>query len=417
MRVLHLSTTDIRGGAARGAYWLHKALPETGIDSHMLVGRKYSNDDCIHQLNGTMAWASEWLRGALDQLPLRYYRKTDDSFWTVGWVPRHLRQAIKVHKPDLIHLHWTGAGFLPIKSLRRLNYPIVWTLRDMWAFTGGCHYTAGCTRYQKCCGECPQLNSENFNDLSRHVWRSKKDQWKDVDLCLVPISRWLAGCAQESQLFAETPIRVIPNGVDTKTFYPVPRDEARAAWGLDPTKRYILFGALGALQDERKGYKQLVDAIGHLGSIHDTSRTELLVFGDLEQDAVSSFDIKARHLGHIDDDEKLVQLYAAADIMVVPSLQEAFGKTLIEAMACGTGVVAFASGGPADIVIDRETGFLARPFDPKDLAAGIAWSLASPERTAEIGRQARLRAEQEFDITVVARCYRDLYRSILKKTV
>ena len=147
MRILHLSTSDIRGGAARGTYWLHQALRDRGVDSLMLVGRKFSQDGSVSTVGGPLARVSERVRDAMDLLPLRRYDKTDESFWTVGWVPRRIRRVVESLRPDIIHLHWTGGGFLPISALRSLGRPLVWTLRDMWAFTGGCHYSAGCDRY------------------------------------------------------------------------------------------------------------------------------------------------------------------------------------------------------------------------------------------------------------------------------
>jgi len=415
MRILHFSTSDIKGGAARGSYWLHRSLCEQGIDSVMLVARKYSDDDRVIPLNGKTARFVERARDALDPLPLRRYEKTNDSFWTVGWVPRRLAGAVEALKPDLVHLHWMGGGFVPTAALKDIPAPLVWTLRDMWAFTGGCHYTAGCAGYRWRCGECPQLRSTQERDLSRKVWEHKLRSWEGLDLWLVPISTWLDECVQESPLLHGVPSRVIPNGVDDKRFRPFPKDEARAAWGLAPDRQYILFGAVGALKDERKGFPQLADAARDLAASCWTTRAEMLVFGDLEPETSPDLGLKTHFLGHIDDDKRLAQLYAAADVMVVPSLQEAFGKTLIEAMACGTPVVAFDSGGPVDIVEHRETGYLAQSFDANSLARGIAWCLDVPGRAEQMGRKARKCVEQKFDMSVVADQYRDLYSSILER--
>lgn len=415
MRILHISASDTRGGAARGSYWLHQALCEAGVDSLMLVGRKYSDDERVIPLAGAAARVHEWVRDSLDQLPLSGYTKTEASFWTVGWVPRGLARAVKALRPDIVHLHWIGGGFMPIKALTGLTTPVVWTLRDMWAFTGGCHYTAGCTGYRTRCGRCPQLGSTRENDLSRMVWRHKSKAWADLDLWLVPVSNWLAECAKQSSLFADVPVQVIPNGVDSRRFRPVPPAEARAAWGLAPDKHYILFGAIGALSDERKGFGQLVEATDVLAGSRRPTQTELLVFGDIAPDMSPPMGLKTHFLGHIDDDAQLARLYAGSDVMVAPSLQEAFGKTVVESMSCGTPVVAFNSGGPQDIVEHQENGYLARPFEAADLANGINWCLDSPGRTEELGRRARHQVKEKFDMGVVVKRYRDLYESILAR--
>lgn len=410
MRVLHLGTTDIRGGAARGAYWLHQALGEKDVESMMLVGRKYSEDGSVTAASGALSPLVERLRDGLDPLPLKRYAKTDESFWTVGWLPRDLHRQVDALDPDIVHLHWTGAGFLPVDALAKLGRPLVWTLRDMWAITGGCHYSGACRRYEVSCGFCPQLRSDKERDISRVMWQRKRRAWRNLDLTLVPISTWLADCVRRSRFLPDCPIEVIPNGIDTQVFHPVPKAEAHAAWGLTGDRRYILFGALGALQDQRKGYDEFVQALRHMARDCWSTRAEILVFGDVKPESAGELALPARFLGHIDDDRRLAQLYAAADVMVVPSLQEAFGKTVAEAMACGTPVASFGGTGPADIVTHKRSGYLARRGDPRDLAAGIAWCLGIPERTEALGHEARARAEREYDIHAIAGRYADLYR-------
>lgn len=414
MKILHLNTTDTLGGAARGAYWLHQALARQGIDTSMLVNRKYGDSDSVVALEEPFSKLARWMRAELDQLPLRFYRPTGESYWTVGWFPHHIEQAVERLDPDIVHLHWTGGGFLSVESLARLNRPLVWTLRDMWAFTGGCHYTAGCERYKEACGHCPQLRSTRANDLSRWTWRRKKKGWEDLDLWLVPISTWLARCGRSSELFHDKPMEVIPNGVDATRFSPLGRDEARQAWGFAPDRAYILYGAFEAANDPRKGMPQMAAALREIAAQGWGERAEVAVFGGPTEADMPDLGMKARFLGPIGDDRKLASLYSAADVMVVPSLQEAFGKTVIEAMACGTGVVAFDSGGPVDIIEHGRTGYLAKSFDPEDLARGIIWCLEKTGRAADLGARAREAVEAQFDIAVVARRYRNLYERILE---
>jgi hypothetical protein len=106
-----------------------------------------------------------------------------------------------VQEADIIHLHWINFGFLSLKSLNKLfalNKPIVWTLHDMWAFTGGCHYSGECDRYTQSCGHCPQLKSQQDWDISRWVWWRKAKAWKNLNLTIVTPSQWLADCARNS---------------------------------------------------------------------------------------------------------------------------------------------------------------------------------------------------------------------------
>jgi glycosyltransferase involved in cell wall biosynthesis len=415
MRILHLSTTDIDGGAARGSYWLHEALKEQGVDSSMMVARKHSEDDTIIALPSPVARFTARVRGRLDELPLRQYHKTDESFWSVNWMPAQLGHLVHQVSPDILHLHWVGAGFMPVSALKQFDCPVVWTLRDMWGFTGGCHYTAGCERYRQACGACPQLRSHEEDDLSRSIWQSKRKHWRNLDLSIVPISGWLGDCARESPLFANYPIEVIPNGLDIELFRPKDKLQARAAWNLPPDKRIIIYGAVKATQDRRKGFPELLTALGELGQTVAANNLLLVVFGDLKPGDVPDVGIETRYVGYINDDEHLSQLYSAADVAVMPSLQEAFGKTLIEAMACHTPVIAFASGGPLDIVEHCVDGYLARPHCPADLARGIVWCLDEIANGNDLGARARTKVETEFDISVVAHRYRKLYERILAR--
>jgi glycosyltransferase involved in cell wall biosynthesis len=413
MKILHLSTFDADSGAARGSLWLHHALRRRGVDSTMLVGRQHRPDSTIRPLPGKVAQLAARLRMRFDALPLRRYDKTDDSFWTIGWMPSRIGRMVADFAPDIVHLHWVGAGFLPIRAMAQFPCPVVWTLRDMWPMTGGCHYTAGCERYRQACGTCPQLRSEDEEDLSRTVWRSKRRHWRNLDLHLVPISRWLGDCVRASPLLRDYPLDVIPNGLDIGLFTPVGKAAGRAAWQLPADRPVIVYGAVNATTDPRKGFAELQAALKILGRDQGDRRPLLVVFGDLQPGDIPDCGVEIRYVGYIRDNTRLSQLYAAGDVAVMPSLQEAFGKTLIEAMACATPVVAFGGGGPDDIIDHRADGYLARPFEPADLAAGIAWSLATVAAGADLGQRARAKVAAAFDIDVVAARYQALYRRIL----
>ena len=330
-------------------------------------------------------------------------------------MPHPIKHYIDRIAPDIVHLHWIGNGFLPISALSQLNCPIVWTLRDMWSFTGGCHYTAGCDRYRLGCGACPQLRSDDPCDLSARFWRRKQRTWHGLDLWLVPISSWLADCARASTLFDDHPIEVIPNGVDTRRFRAYDAAEARAHWDLPQDRRLILFGGIDPMRDPRKGFAALVEALKHLAAQGWSERAMLVVFGAKPEGTPPDCGLPTRFVGHISDDDDLARLCAAADVMAAPSLQEAFGKTLIEAMACATPVVAFNTGGPVDIVSHREDGYLALPGDTVDFANGLAWCLDAKERRVTLAERARSSAETQFDIAAVAARYCALYDRILAR--
>ncbi len=417
MRVLHLSPTDTEGGAARGVYQLHCGLRTAGIDSRMLVQRKFSDDPSVvtRQFDGRLSNA---LYERLDRLPLKLYDWTHQNWWTVGWLPFDLRRAVDRLKPDIVQFHWIGHGAAPIRTMRRLHdYPIVWTLRDMWPLTGGCHYSGDCEKFLAGCGACPQLGSPRSFDISRWQWQRKQRAWHDVSIDYVGLSNWIADYARHSPLTAGNRVSVIPNGIDLERFSPGDQAAARAAWDLPQDRRIVLFGALFGtffgVTERRKGFEYLREALQMLAAQGWADGAMAVVFGAEDGDLDVGLDV--RYVGRVRDDGSLASLYAAADVMVVPSLQENFGKTAAEALACGTPVAAFANSGLLDIVDHRQNGYLAQTCSAEDLARGIAWCISEVIRDDRLRRQARRKAVEAFDIRSVVERYISLYEGILER--
>jgi len=233
---------------------------------------------------------------------------------------------------------------------------------------------------------------------------------------IVTPSRWLASCVEQSGLMGDWPVTVIPNPIDMAAWKPTDKRLARQTLNLPPEAPILLFGALGGDEDPRKGFDLLRDALQHLrGRIDgpELNGLELIVFGQLAPTQETSLGFPVRHTGYLRDDEKLRLLYSAADAVAVPSRLEAFGQTASEAHACGTPVVAFNTGGLADIVAHRQTGYLAQPFNVQDLAAGIEWVLGAKASDPGLGIAARERACLLWDSPVVARHYAELYARVM----
>ncbi len=415
MKVLHLSTFDTIGGAARAAYRVHEGLRAVGADSWMLVKKKASDDS---QVVGPKTVLGKWtgrVRAEIDELALRPYPNVNRSTFDAQAVPDGLLPQINRINPDIVNLHWILNSFLRVETLARVKRPLVWTLMDMWSFTGGCHYTQECEKYTQTCGSCPQLGSTHELDLSRQVWQRKAQAWPDLDLTLVAPTHWLADCARASALFKHRRIEVIPFGLDTNSFRPVDQQDARAALKLPPHKQLILFGAISATIDQRKGFHLLQPALQQLAQSSLGQQAEVVVFGSSAPDEPVDLGFKAHYLGHLDN-AGLTLAYSAADVFVAPSLQEAFGQTASEAMACSTPVIAFKGTGLADIVDHQHNGYLATPFEVDDLAKGIAWVLADPERHHGLQLAARQKAEQEYALDLQAQRYLSLYEDLLAQS-
>jgi len=203
MKILIVNTSDIQGGAARAAYRLHKSLLKLGIDSHMFVLNKSSDDYTIIAETNKVKKMLNRLRPFFDSLPVRFYKEKTKTLFSPSWFGfNNIADKINEMDPDVVHLHWITGGMLRIEDITKIKAPIVWSLHDNWAFTGGCHIKWECEKYKDSCGACPILGSNKEYDLSRSIWRRKQKVFsKLTNMTVVGLSRWIEGCAKESSLF------------------------------------------------------------------------------------------------------------------------------------------------------------------------------------------------------------------------
>lgn len=415
MKVLHLNQRD-DGGAGRAMLRLHQGLRMAGIDSAAHVQVKSTSEAGVSSPRSTLGKLSAKLKLSehLDNLPLRLYPERDDRHFSPQWCPDSLASVIEAANPDIVHLHWVGGGFLRLESLKKIKRPIVWTMHDMWTFTGGCHYNDGCENYRNACGTCPALKSQRQGDLSRWVWQRKNRAWKNLDLSIVAPSNWMAGCVRESSLLKNCRTEVIHNGLDTNAFKPIDRATARHLMNLPQDKQLLLFGAANPL-DTRKGIHLLLQALHRLHHNGSASQIELLVFGGTAANPIPDVDFRVNYLGRLTDDVSLALAYAAADVFVAPSLADNLPNTLVEALACGTPGVAFNIGGIPDIIDHQHNGYLATAFEPESLAHGIEWTLDATARDGQLRTNAHQKAEKTFGLAAQAQSHIALYDEILAK--
>jgi len=413
MKVLIVNTSDIQGGAARAAYRLHQSLQKIEIDSKMLVQKKTSVDPAVISPDTKSRRLEAVLRPQFDKLTVNRYRNKTRTLFSPAWVPfSNVAERINNIKPDVVHLHWIAGGMLRIEELEKIKAPIVWSLHDMWAFTGGCHYDEDCGKFVAHCGKCPVLGSIKTSDLSYKIFNRKlKTYAKIKNLSVVGLSRWLAESAEQSLLFKNKHVVNLPNPIDTNVFKPLDKDIAREMLGIPEGKKIILFGAMSATSDPRKGFVELSSALKLL----DMKGVELAVFGSNKPEAALNFNFPVCYLGRFHDDLSLSILYSAADVMVVPSLQENLSNVIMESLACGTPVVAFNIGGNPDMIDHWQNGYLAKPYDPADLACGINYVLEYP--TPEVLRNNAVQKVQEcFEAEKVALQYCRLYEEVIKNS-
>lgn len=418
LRVVHVNFTEGRGGAAIAAKRLHTGLLAADVDSHMLVYKKDTTDSRVHPIR--LSRPERILRRAtirFERPSRRAYPAFKGVQWSAGRVATPVLRHVQTLSPQLVHLHWVGDGMLSTGAIRQLaDYQLIWTLHDMWMFTGGCHYSDGCTRFHDTCGQCPLLGSAHDTDLSRDTWEAKQRHWQNVPLTIVAPSNWLAQQMRASGLMNQTGgrmrVEVIPNGLDLSRFRPYDRGFARDVLGLPSEKRLILFGAQH-LNDPRKGFQHLSAALRLL--TERGSEIDVVTFGDRSVE-LNIPGLRVHPLGVISDERVLALAYAAADLFVLPSTEDNLPNTVMEALACGLPCVAFNVGGLPDMITHMENGYLARAFEADDLTNGITWVLEDHERHSQLRARARVSAEMKYDLSHVTTRYHTLYDELLSES-
>lgn len=415
-RLTHICGSHVNGGAARASYRIHRALVDENVASLFRCLDHSSADDSV--LCGP-AEHSESLsalirnRLLIKAASLSHGRVSgrDFGYSSLAWPDTGLSREVCVRKADLIHLHWIGKRLLSIEEIGRFSQPVVWTLHDQWPFCGSEHHVSeGNQRYV----EGYRANNRPFDelgaDLSFRTWQRKMRHWKRP-MHLVAPSEWMAGCARSSALMGSWPIDVIPHPLDLQAWYPLSRLEARRMLGLPPEGKILLLVAHDAFANVVKGGDLLLQAMHHLKT---PGPLRLVVVGQSQplDPPVSPYPID--FLGTLQDNISMRLVYAAADLLVVPSRQESFCQVATEAQACGRPVAAFAMGGLLDVVDDRRTGALAAPFEPALLADAIDWILSDIPRWASLSNQARARAEALWSPQRVASAYSEVYRRAIE---
>lgn len=413
MIIVHASTNDAIGGAARATLRLHKALLASGQDSRMLVARKSADNAGILAPQGILGRMYALASPTLEALPLRSYPNKDKGQFSPSMLKTGTHKRINAIMPDIVHLNWCNFGFMSIGEYARIKAPVFWTLHDMWAFTGGCHYSGRCDRFCTGCGACPALGSNRQTDLSSRVFARKMDKWKAFDPVIICPSRWMASQVARSKLLSRCRTHVVRLALDLDVYKPIDRSFARQVLNLPQNVRVLAFGAVFATADPRKGYDLLVETMRHLAVLHK-EELHLVVFGANKPAGAPAFPQPAHFTGSLGDDISLALLYNAADIMVIPSREDNSPLTAIEALACGTPVAAFSATGLPEIV-EGGCGVLGKAFDPADLAAAIAALLHDQKALNAASEAARAKAVATYEQGMIARQHMDMYAARIEE--
>jgi glycosyltransferase involved in cell wall biosynthesis len=410
MTIAHL-TSELSGGAGVAAQRLHEALRRQNVESRLYYGTGtpfVGNCEPVFQINSFF-----WRNAAALAQAWRNRRNAPGCLVTgPRWIRRTRLQDLGP-RPDVVNLHWISRWIDQPSFFASLppDLPMVWSLHDMNPFTGGCHHAGDCERFTDHCRDCPQLKDPGPRDDAFRFFEIKKGCYAGKNLHVISSSNWMSAQARRSALLRHArSFHTIPLGLDTQSFKPIDKSSARHAFAIE-SERFVVGFACADFSDENKGGVLLAEA---LHALADKAKITLLVFG-----AGKLPDIGGRYqlieLGSISSPRLQSLFYSACDVFAAPSLIESFGFTALEAMACGTPVVAFRTGGLVDIVADGETGLLEPTVGSvAGLRDQLDWMLQHPTERQSMGLAARQRVEKQFASTLMARRYLELYNSLVR---
>lgn len=421
MKILQISTYDIRGGAAKATYRLHRGLRGMDQNSNMLVRYKDTDDDYVSAVGRKQQMDANafFLEVPIQEHYINRHR-TDisNTLFSLPYPGDDISGSPLVQNTDIINLHWVSQFQSPVtlRNLFALGKPVVWTLHDQWAFTGGCHYSAGCDGYRSSCKECPQLAEDPFF-LPETVLKDKEELLENANLTIVTPSRWMGRCARKSHLFKSLRVEVIANSLETDIYAPLPKNRTKERLGIPHDAVIFLFGAIDGTE-KRKGFSELVDAMKcclKIESFQELLRKDqlrLLCFGSPNAQ-LENMGIPVVSLGRLSTDEDIRDAYSIADIFLLPSLEDNLPNTILESMSCGTPVVAFDVGGVSDMVSDGVNGLLVNAFDTEQMGEAIVSITLDPEKRLSMGKACRKRAVTDYALDVQAGNYLKLYEDLL----
>lgn len=426
LKILFLSTSDISGGAAIACFRAVQALvPAAELDVKLLVQEKKSNSPTVKALAESY-WAKKMAFLRFVRERIGYWTQAKSKEVRFAYSPADtgidISQHPLVQEADIIHLHWVHFGFLSLKSLEKLaqlDKPLLWTLQDMWSFTGGCHYAGDCQGFKQSCGNCPFLKNPQPNDLSHQIWQKKASFYPKANWIITPTSQWLTEQAQQSSLFKDLRVLHFPAPIDTHVFKPTrSKKSVRAELGL-PQKHFILLFGAANISDPRKGFKYLKEAIELFSeklSEAEKSTILLIVFGKFKSEALEGLPLEVKNLGKMNL-ENLIKVYQSASAFVMPSLEDNLPNTVLESLACGTPVIAFKTGGIPEMVTHLENGYLADYQSSEDLAKGLSWLYEAQQNAGneiykQLCEEARQKIETTYSEEVIREKYVKFYQSL-----
>ena len=405
MKVLHVGYSDTRGGAAIAMMRLHQSLIDINVDSKVLVAEKISNDSNVIGPSKSLEVILYEIKQILARQKKYIFKKNDNFSHSLNIFRSNIVKKINEINPDIVNLHWINNELMSIGQINEIKQPIVWTFVDMWPMCGGEHYTET-RRYRD--GYLKSNKDVKGFDLNRWLWNKKKKNWEKKIKKVVCISEWLKEKAMESDLFGNSKVEKINCNLDLSLWKPVDKNEAKNILNLPSDKKIFLFVSTNGIEDKRKGFEFVDNALNNLSNSRNDF--QLLILGKANSLNKKKYEYKVIDKLLNGNPIELRLIYSACDLILAPSTLEAFGQVALEGASCGTPTVAFNNTGILDIIEHKVNGYLSNYKDQEDFNEGINWILNNDDKN--LLNNCLKVTKEKFDSRLIANKYLDIYKSL-----
>jgi len=381
MKVVHLSHSDLFGGAARSAYNIHKSFIAAGIESRMIVINKVSKEKSIIEYNANKLKIINKLKNYLLIIFSKIFFDGNSSF---NIFPNPgLVNFINSLKFDFVLIHWVHAEMLSIEDIRRLNKKKIFVLHDMWWINDFKHYFNENINFKN------QISNSKF--ISNFMLnRKKKINMKNI----VTPSQWMLDCSKKFLGKYNINFKKISYALDINTFKPVSKK-------IKKKKIDLLFIGFGKLDQKRKGIDLLVDILKQINS----QNIQLTVIGDIDEEIFSKLNLEIRFIKRLTSNKLLSQIYSRSDILLFTSRQDNYPNVVMEALSTGLPIISFNVGGSKDMIKNNYNGYLCKPFNKKDFILKLKKLISSKKLRKKFSYNGRLFAKKNFNYKTVGKIY------------
>ncbi|MFZ5910093.1 MAG: glycosyltransferase [Chloroflexota bacterium] len=435
-RILQISPNQISGGASYVALALHESYRSRGYQSYIAVGRKDFNDDNVFVIPNEKYpsfWTRFWLR-AQGHLLANHHSVSAKIAGDLSRMKRSIQMELGVEnfdfpgtyhvfdlpleRPDIVQAHNLHLDYFDLRTLPWLSRqrPFIISMHDAWLLSGHCAHSFNCERWRTGCGHCPDLQvyPAMKRDATAYNWRRKKHIYAKSRLYIITPCQWLMQKVEQSMLYLGViGTRLIPYGVDLTIFRPWNKSEVRASLNIPQNKPVVL---LKAQYQSKKNFwldsplaQAVVESI--LAQSYRLPVTILALGAQKPNEHFGQSEI--RYIPYLKDHHALSQYYQAADVFIHPARADTFPLTVLEALACGTPVVATQVGGIREQIINGMNGFLTPAGDAEAMSERVLRLLNDPELGSRMGQNAAIDARQRFDHERYVNDHLDWYQEIM----